>query len=120
MTVEIVGGETFARTLRQFGEDIQALTDAHAAAGDAVATAAAARARRRTGALASSFAGHPAESGVQVGSPLRYAGVQEYGWARHGITPSYALTGALEDSADQVEAIYTDAVDAALSRVSGK
>jgi hypothetical protein len=117
--VELVGGDTFARTLRDFGRELDSLTDAHAAAGAVVADAAAQRARRRTGALAGSFAATVADHGVQVGSPLPYAGVQEFGWPRRHITPSRALTSALDASTGRVDQIYTAAVTAAASHVRG-
>jgi hypothetical protein len=118
--VELVGGATFARTLRAFGDELGQLTAAHTAAGSEVARLASARARRRTGALASSFAVAVTDAGPEIGSPLVYAGVQEFGWARHRITPSYALTSALGDSAPAVTDVYHAAVDAALSNVRGK
>jgi len=117
--VQVTGADTFARTLRAFGDELVHLDVAAAAAGDQVAALAAARARRRTGALAASFGALVTDAGVQIGSPLRYAGVQEFGWARHGITPSLALTSALADSAPAVQRIYTDAVDTALGKVRG-
>lgn len=119
-TVELVGGDTFARTLRAFGAELAELDAADQAAGAEVARLAAGRARRKTGALAASFGPAPADTGVTIGSPLVYAGVQEFGWARRRITPSLALTSALDDAAPAVERIYTDAVDAALGKVRGK
>jgi hypothetical protein len=120
MAVELVGGAQFARTMATFGRDIQRLTDAHTAAGAEVARLAGGRARRRTGALAASFGPRVTDAGVEVTSPLRYAGVQEFGWAAHHIAPSHALTSSLDDAAPAVERIYTDAVDTALSKVRGK
>lgn len=120
MTVELVGGAQFARTLSAFGDELTHFTDAHTAAGAEVARLAAGRARRRTGALAASFGPRVTDAGVAVVSPLRYAGVQEFGWPRHGITPSYALTSSLDDAAPTVERIYGDAVDSALGKVRGK
>lgn len=118
-TVELVGGEQFARTMHTLADDLQRLDAAHRAAGAEVAAAAAGRARRRTGALAASFGPTVAAGGVTISSPLRYAGVQEFGWAAHGITPSLALTSALADSAPAVESIYSAAVTAAVGQVRG-
>jgi hypothetical protein len=116
----LVGGETFARTLRGFGDEITHLTVAHERAGAEVARLAGGRARRRTGALAGSFGPRVTDAGVEITSPLRYAGVQEFGWSAHHITPSYALTSSLDDAAPTVERIYSDAVDTALGKVRGK
>jgi hypothetical protein len=118
--VELIGGDTFARTLAAFGDEVTHLTAAHTAAGAEVARLAGGRARRRTGALAASFGPRVTDAGVVVTSPLRYAGVQEFGWSAHHITPSYALTSALDDAAPTVERIYGDAVDTALGKVRGK
>jgi hypothetical protein len=118
-TVELVGGEQFARTMHALADDLQHLDAAHRAAGAEVAAAAAGRARRKTGALAASFGPLVTDGGVAIGSPLRYAGVQEFGWSAHHITPSLALTSALADSASTVESIYTAAVDAAVGQVRG-
>jgi len=120
MTVELVGGAQFARTMSAFGDEITHLTDAATAAGAEVARLAAGRARRRTGALAASFGPRVTDAGVEITSPVRYAGVQEFGWARHNITPSLALTSSLDDAAPAVERIYSDAVDSALGKVRGK
>lgn len=119
-TVELVGGEQFARTMHALAAELQNLTTAHQAAGAEVARAAAARARRKTGALAASFGPLVTGGGVTISSPLVYAGVQEFGWSAHGITPSLALTSALDESAPPVESIYFDAVDTAVGQVRGK
>jgi hypothetical protein len=118
--VELVGGATFARTMHQLADDVQQLDDAAAAAGARVAELAAGRARRKTGALAASFGPLVTGGGVTISSPLVYAGVQEFGWSAHGITPSLALTSALDESAPPVESIYFDAVDTAVGQVRGK
>ena len=119
MTVEVLGAATFARTLREFGDRLQHLDAAATAAGGEVARLAAGRARRKTGALAASFAVRVTDAGAEISSPLRYAPVQEYGWARHHITPSRALTSALDDATPAVDRVYTAAVTAALSKVRG-
>ena len=118
--VELEGGATFARTLRQFGDDVAHLDAAHQAAGGEVVRLVQGRARRRSGALAASFGVTVTDASAEIGSPLVYAGVQEFGWARRHITPSLALTSSLDDSAPNVEQVYSAAVDAALSKVQGK
>lgn len=117
--VELVGGATFARTLREFGDQLGHLDAAHAAAGAEVLRLVQGRSRRLTGALAASFAVTVTTAGPEIGSPLNYAGVQEFGWARHGITPSRALTSSLDDAEPRVETVYTAATTAALSKVKG-
>lgn len=117
--VTVVGGDTFARTMAGFADDVRDLGDAHAAAGAAVLTAAQGRVRRRTGALAASLAVRVDAAGPTIGTAIVYAGVQEFGWARRNITPSLALTSSLDDSADRVESIYAGAVDGAMANVRG-
>lgn len=117
--VQVLGADTFARTLREFGDRLQHLDAAARSAGGEVARLAGGRARRKTGALAASFRVTVTDAGAEISSPLRYAPVQEYGWARHHITPSRALTSALADAAPAVETVYTAAVTAALGKVRG-
>lgn len=119
-TVELVGGAQFARTMHALARELADLHAAHEQAGAEVAKLAAGRARRKTGALAASFGPAVTAGGVQITSPLVYAGVQEFGWAAHGITPSRALTSALDDSAPAVERIYTAAAESAVGKVRGK
>jgi hypothetical protein len=116
----VVGLDRLESTLARFGATVADLPAAtHLAAADPVLTLAAARARRQSGQLAASFTAQPVPGGATVGSPVVYAAVQELGWPGHGISPSWALTGALGDSADAVADAYLAAVDAALANVKG-
>jgi phage gpG-like protein len=119
VTVEVRGADTLARTLRTAADEIAHMTAAHQAAGAAVAAKARPRTRRKTGRLAASWTTRVTVDGAEVGSSVPYAGVQEYGWAAHNISPSRALTGGLGDATDQVERIYFDAVDGAIGKVRG-
>lgn len=118
-TVEVRGADTLARTLRTAADEITHLDAAHQAAGAAVAAKARPRTRRQTGRLAASWTTRVTADGAEVGSPVHYAGVQEYGWAAHNITPSRALTGGLGDATDDVARIYFTAVDTAIGKVRG-
>lgn len=117
--VTVVGADTLAATLHGFADDLGDLGDAATAAGAIVVRGARLRARRRTGHLAASFTATPDGSGSRIGSPVVYAGVQEYGWSRHHITPSWALTSALADAGPAVTDVYARAVDDALGKVKG-
>jgi phage gpG-like protein len=119
VTVEVRGADTLARTLRTAAQEISHLDAAHQAAGAAVAAKARPRTRRKTGRLAASWTVRVTADGAEVGSPVNYAGVQEYGWAAHNISPSRALTGGLADATDPVARIYFDAVDGAIGKVRG-
>jgi hypothetical protein len=118
-TTSVQGADTFARTLREFGDQITELTAAHTAAGELIVQATRARSRRRSGALAGSFTARVSADGVTVGSALIYAPPQEFGWRRRGITPSRALTGALEESGTRIGDIYHDEVAQAASHIKG-
>jgi phage gpG-like protein len=118
--VTVVGGDRLARTLRTAADDLRHMSDAHRAAGDEVARNVRQRSRRRTGRLAASFTVTVADDGASVGSGLVYAGVQEYGWRRRNISPSYALRGGLDASVGAVGNIYLDAVEDAIGKVKGK
>lgn len=116
---EVLGADTFARTLREFGEQIEHLTEAHTAAGELIVGQTRSRSRRKSGRLASSFTASVRAEGVTVGSSLIYAPVQEFGWRRRHITPSRALTGAFEAATPQVADIYHSAVAKAASHIKG-
>lgn len=118
--VTVVGLDRLESTLARFGATVADLPAAtHLAAADPVLTLASHRARRRSGRLAASFTAQPVPGGSTVGSPVVYASVQELGWPAHGIEPSWALTGALGDSADAVADVYLAALDTALAQVKG-
>jgi hypothetical protein len=119
VSVEVKGADTLARTLGTAADAVTHLAAAHQAAGAAVIGKTRPRTRRRSGALSASWSTRVQVDGVEVGSGLRYAGVQEYGWAAHGITPSRALTNGLGDATDDVERIYFDAVDTVIGKVRG-
>lgn len=119
-TVTVVGADRLARTLHAAADDLRDLSAAHRAAGDEVLRNTRLRARRRTGRLAASFTVTVADDGASVGSSLVYAGVQEYGWRRRNISPSYALRGGLDASVNAVGTIYLDAVEDAIGKVKGK
>ena len=117
--VEVRGADQFARTLSSFGQDLTRLDAAHAAAGDRVITAARPRTRRKSGALAASWTTRVTADGAEVGSALRYAGVQENGWPARHITPSRALRGGLDAAAPGIEQVYFQAIDQAMGQVRG-
>jgi hypothetical protein len=120
--VQIEGLNALARTMRKAGEDLADLKDANRAAGDIVASAAAAMAPRRTGRLASSIrpARAAGRASVMAGrASVPYAPPIHWGWpARH-----IAAQPFLSNAAQQTESIwlpkYLADVQAALDKVTG-
>lgn len=70
--------------------------------GQIIVAAIAARAPRRTGALAGSFSVTPeGAGGAEVISSVPYAGVINYGWPARGIAPAHFIEPAIEHSEPQ-------------------
>jgi phage gpG-like protein len=119
-SVELVGGDRAAATMRAAADRLRHLADVNAAAGDRIAAATRSRARRRTGRLPASFTVTADDAGATVGSGLVYAGVQEFGSRSHNITPSLALTGAFDAQQPAVVDLYRVAAEQTVSEVKGK
>ena len=113
--VQVQGAREVRATLRKLGQGTRDMTQVHRQVAAMVIGPAQSRTRHLTGALAASYKVKASAAKAQVGSSLVYAPVQEFGWPRHGITPSLALTGALEDNrgaiADAYNAYVADLVD---------
>lgn len=120
--VEVEGLAQLRRSLRGLGEDLADLKDANRDAARVVATAAAARAPRRTGRLAASLrpARAAAAASVVAGSAqVPYAGPVHWGWpARHIEGNPFAMQAA--DATRHVWLpIYERELQRALDRVNG-
>lgn len=120
--IQVEGMTTLRRTLRQAGDDLQDLREAHATAARIAATASAALAPRLTGRLASSVRG----SGTKTAATLRagfasvpYAGPIHWGWPARGITAQPFLSQGAQDSEGRWLPIYEAAVDGAIQKVRG-
>jgi hypothetical protein len=90
----------------------------HRKVGAMVLGPAASRSRHLTGALAGSYRVRASAAKATVTSGLVYAPVQEFGWPRHGITPSLALTGALEELRPSIAQAYQDHVTDLVNRLN--
>lgn len=113
------GADRLARTLRTARAELVDLTATNRAVADAVAAAASATAPRLTGALAGSLTVTSSATGSAVSSGLPYAGVIEYGWARHRIEPTLFLSSAAAGRDPASIDLYRRAVDDALAGVKG-
>lgn len=97
--VEVKGAKQLRADLTRAGVDMQEWKDTHALVAGIVAGAV--RAPRRSGRLAGSVrpAGQARAAIVRAGgAKVPYAGVQEWGWPKHGITGRHYLTGAAKST----------------------
>lgn len=118
--VQIEGGRELRRTMKQAGEDMQQMKDAHAAA--ARIAAAAARGKTpvgETGNLAASVR----SSGTTTAGILRagkasvpYAGPIHWGWPSRNITAQPFLA----DGASSTEPVWVEAYAQAVNRILAK
>ena len=119
-SVKVRGAAEVARTLRAAADDLRHLDAVNRAAGDLVGRSAQRGAPRRTGRLAASIRVTAGPDRVAVATTgVVYAGVQEGGWARHGITGRHYMRNALQANQDAVLGLYEQAAAAATEQVRG-
>jgi HK97 gp10 family phage protein len=117
VTTTVVGADRLAATLRGAADDIRDLSAAQQSAGRLVEQRSRSGAPVRTGALARSIRSSTTGAEVHVTSPLRYAGVQEYG-SNH--TPAHPyMRPALSYSTPIIVGLYEADVQRALAKVKG-
>ena len=104
--VKVEGAREVRKSLRALGQGTRDMTEVHRKVAGMVIGPAAARSRHLTGALAGSYRVKASAAKAQVSSRLVYAPVQEFGWPRHGITPSHALESTVEDLAPTIRDAY--------------
>lgn len=107
---------TMARAGRQFGH----MDAANRSVAADVATAARARAPKRTGRLARSVVGRagPGNS-AEIAGTVIYAGVIHNGWPRHGIRANPFIADVITGRQDQIVNGYASECDKILSTVKG-
>lgn len=119
-SVKVRGADEVARTLRAAADDLRALDAVNREAGALVARTAQRGAPRRTGRLASSITVSAGPDRVAVATVgVVYAGVQEGGWARRGISGRHYMRTGLQANQDAVLALYERAAAAAADQVRG-
>lgn len=87
------------QSLNHMAREIENLDDAFSNIGEDFVREARARAPKLTGRLAGSIqANQPRNNKVEIiaGNGLRYAGVQEFGWAQHNIEGTNYMFGTLD------------------------
>lgn len=117
--VQVEGAREVRKALKDLGQGTRDMTAIHRAIASGIVPQAAGRTRRLSGDLAGSWRVRASASKAAIGSALIYAPVQEFGWPSRGITPSLALTGAVEDNRDAIASQYERAVSDLITRVSG-
>lgn len=104
--VQVEGAREVRATLRKLGKGTSDMSAVHRKVAALVVGPAQGRTRRKSGDLAGSYKIRASAAKAAITSSLVYAAVQEFGWPRRGITPSLALTGALEDQAGPITDAY--------------
>ena len=103
-TVQVLGLQETIRTLQKMGAKVQDMKDAFHRIGTIVSDEIKTLAPVRTGKLASTVKASNTKnkSIVRAGTGIKYAGVQNYGWAHHNITGQYFMERGLRAKHDQV------------------
>jgi hypothetical protein len=119
--VEVVGGRELRRRMRQLEVDTADLKDANATVAATVAVAAAARAPRRSGRLASTGRGNRAAGRAVVtfgGAAAPYAAPIHYGWPARGIEGDPFVADAAQDTEPQWLSVYEAAIQRLVDAVT--
>jgi hypothetical protein len=120
--VRVEGLNNLVRTMKRAGEDIAALKEAHARAGEIVAHEAEVIAPRRSGRLAGTIraARQVRRARVQAGrSSVPYAGPIHWGWPARNIEANPFLSIAARNTEPRWVAQYRADVQKALDQVKG-
>lgn len=120
--VKVEGARRLRRTLRQAGDDLGEMREAHATAARIAARASKALAPRLTGTLASTVRG----AGTKTAAVMRagftkvpYAGPIHWGWPSRGIPAQPFMSDGARQSEGQWLPFYEAAIDDAIRKVRG-
>lgn len=119
--LEVHGLRELRRNLRQLGDDATDLKDANAETAQVVASAAVARAPKRSGRLAASVKGNRAvgRATVKAGTArIAYAGPIHWGWPARHITGQPFVTDAAQDTEQTWLPAYEAAIAAVVERAT--
>lgn len=114
---EVEGDELLRATLGRVADNLDNLTEAGQAGGREVQRRAQSAAPKETGALARSIRAEATGTEITVGTPVPYAGFQEYGTATVPASPY--LRPALEAATTQIVDAYTGEIQDLLGTVKG-
>jgi hypothetical protein len=116
--VDVSGVATLRAAIADMARDLDDFSDVNARAARIIASAARANAPRDTGALAASLTPTSDRHRAGVASSLPYAGIVEFGWARHPAEP-YARPGAHSTERTWLR-LYEDELDDLCTDVARK
>jgi len=120
--VEVKGIRELRKTMKQAGEDLADLKDAHQAAGNIVVALAQSLAPKRSGALAGTIRASRLASGVAVkagSAGVPYANPIHWGWPARNIAANPFLSNAAQQSEAQWTEFYYQELDKIIERVEG-
>lgn len=121
--VQVDGLRPLRKALHELDGDLDDMKAAHAVAIGVVVPAAAARARRLTGAMAGSIRGNRSSSRATIlagGARVPYPGVQEYGWPARQIEPHPFVTAAAHETEATWLPAYEAEIQKAVDKVTGR
>ena len=120
--IRVEGAATLRRTLRQAGDDLADLKEAHKAAGAIAGGRARATAPRVSGRLAGNvrWSGTATAATIRAGGrTVLYAGPIHWGWPRRHIAAQPFITEAAQDTEAAWSAVYEAAVAGIVNRIRG-
>lgn len=121
-TYEVEGGRELRATLRQAGDDLQDLKNAHNSAAQIAAQAASALAPKKTGRLADTVRGSGTQSSALIRAGYKsvpYAGPIHYGWPARNISANLFMLKAARSTEPRWLPIYQAAIESVLAKVKG-
>lgn len=119
---QVEGGRELRRTLKQFGDDLQSMREAHREAAQIAAAASSALAPVKTGRLRDTIraAGTTTAAIIRAGfARVPYAGPIHWGWASRNIPADPFLSQGAQDSEGRWLRVYEEYVDTAMQKVKG-
>jgi hypothetical protein len=118
--IEIKGQAECHRALTGLTGDLRDLSSLNADVARVLVSAISARAPVDSGALAGSFQGTGTRDTAEASSSLPYAGVQNYGYARHNIAGKHFAEAALAEAAPAAEDKYRAGIGKLCKKAEGK
>jgi hypothetical protein len=110
-TLKVTGGPELHRSLKALTRDLGDLSSVNGDVARDLVAAVRAGAPRKSGRLAGSFVATGSRERATASSALDYAGVQEFGSARHNIEGKHFAEAALASSAAGAETKYRRGVE---------
>lgn len=116
--IQVEGAREVRATLRKLGQGTRDMSAVHRQVAAMVIGPAQGATRRRSGRLAGSYRVRASAAKASIASTLVYAPIQEFGWPRHGITPSHALEGTVEAMRGPIAEAYAKHVGDLVDRLN--